>query len=140
MAYRFNAITGQFDLVGVTVLPPGTGDVMGPVSSTPGNIAIFDDATGKILADSGISIDSLGNYSQIFNATSDWTGPASDSYTLTVTKAVHLKDNPIVTLYELNGTDYIQVETGVRIDTSENILITVNSTPDLRFAGKLVIS
>jgi hypothetical protein len=34
----------------------GGGDVTGPASSTAGNIAIFDDNTGKVIADSGVDI------------------------------------------------------------------------------------
>lgn len=35
----------------------GSGDVTGPSSSTDGNIAVFDGATGKVIADSGANID-----------------------------------------------------------------------------------
>lgn len=35
--------------------PPGpSGDVFGPASSTPGDVTVFADATGKLIADSGI--------------------------------------------------------------------------------------
>ncbi len=40
----------------VQVGPSGQGDVVGPAGSTKGNIAIFDDTTGKLIADSGVDI------------------------------------------------------------------------------------
>lgn len=39
-------------------VPPGTGDVTGPSSSTDGNVALFDGATGKIIKDSGAALSS----------------------------------------------------------------------------------
>lgn len=138
MAYRFNPLTGQFDLVGVTTIPPGTGDVIGPASSTPGNIPVFDDGTGKVLADSGVSLDDLSNYGQPF-VVADWV-LSVDSYSLTVSKATHGKDNPVVVVYEEDGSNFIRVETGVRVDASENVIITVEGVPDLRFNGKIIIS
>ena len=138
MAYKFNPITGQFDLVGITTVPPGTGDVQGPASSTAGNIAIFDDNTGKVIDDSGRSINDLDNYAQTF-VIADWVLDV-DTYSLTISKATHGKDDPMVAVYEVSGSDYIRVETGVRIDSSENVILKINATPDLRFDGKLSIS
>ena len=140
MAYKFNALTGQFDIVGVTVLPPGTGDVMGPGSSTPGNIAAFSDASGKVLEDSGLTVEGLQTYTQVFNAATSWTGPTSGSYILTVPFSSHAKTAPIVQLFEASGANYIQVEAGIRVDAANNVIVTVNSSPDLRFVGKIVIS
>lgn len=140
MGYKFNPLTGQFDLVNNSS-SGGGGDVVGPASSIDGDIAIFDGVTGKLLADSGISISSISpNFTATFNATTDWAGPAGGSYTITILKATHLKDAPVVQLFELNAPDYIVVETGIRVDPSDNVFITVNSTPDLRFAGKISLS
>lgn len=50
MPYKYNAITGRFDLVNSS--SSGSGDVVGPASSTDNSIAIFDGATGKLLQDS----------------------------------------------------------------------------------------
>jgi hypothetical protein len=138
MPYKFNPISGQFDYYQSFTLPPGTGDVQGPASSTANNIPVFDDNTGKVIADSGRPITDLDNYSQTF-VTGDWVLDV-DKYVLTVTKATHGKDSPIVVVYEVSGSDFIQVETGVRIDSSENIILTVNAAPDLRFDGKLSVS
>jgi hypothetical protein len=55
MAYKFNALTGNFDLVD---LGPG-GDVVGPASSTDDAIATFDGTTGLLLQNSGITIASI---------------------------------------------------------------------------------
>lgn len=40
----------------------GTGDVTGPASSVAGNIAIFDDNTGKVIADAGVAPGDLVPY------------------------------------------------------------------------------
>ena len=138
MAYKLNVFTGQFDLV-TPASSGGGGDVTGPASSVDGDIAIFDGATGKVIKDSGITVASLAHYIQIFNATTDWTGPTGSSYSISIPFSTHGKTNPILQTYELNGSDYVEVETGIRIDTSHNVLITVNSSPDLRFAGKIHI-
>lgn len=44
---------------------PGTGDVVGPASSTTNNIAVFADATGKLLADGGVAISALATESEV---------------------------------------------------------------------------
>lgn len=138
MGIKINPFTGQFDLVGTTGGGGGSGDVNGPGSSVDGNIVIFDGTTGKVIADSGIAIDSIPNYGQTF-VIADWT-LSVDTYSLVIPKATHGKDNPIILVYEADGANFIQVETGVRIDASENVTLTINATPDLRFDGKLVIS
>lgn len=40
--------------VGITGAAGGAGDVIGPASSVTGDVAIFSDTTGKVIADSGI--------------------------------------------------------------------------------------
>jgi len=80
------------------------------------------------------------SYSQIFNVTSDWAGPSGGCYTFTVLQSSHNKTNPTIHIYELSGSDYLEVDTGVKIDSSDDVIITVSSTPDLRFVGKIVIS
>lgn len=37
----------------------GTGDVVGPGTSVDRNITIFDDTTGKLIADSGVAMDDV---------------------------------------------------------------------------------
>lgn len=41
--------------VSEAVINAGSGDVVGPASSTDGHLAVFSGATGKLLADSGVS-------------------------------------------------------------------------------------
>ena len=48
------AVNGAED--GLEFITPGTGDVVGPASAVDLNIAIFDGATGKLIADSGVSV------------------------------------------------------------------------------------
>lgn len=38
---------------------PATGDVVGPASSVAGDLAVFADTSGKLLADSGVDIDTV---------------------------------------------------------------------------------
>jgi len=40
---------------------PGSGDVVGPASSTDNDVVLFDGATGKLIKDSGVSIDDVTN-------------------------------------------------------------------------------
>lgn len=56
MPFKFNPITGQLDLVN----PTGTGDVVGPSSSTDNAVARFDGTTGKLIQDSAVTIDDAG--------------------------------------------------------------------------------
>jgi hypothetical protein len=43
----------------------GTGDVVGPASSTTNNIAVFADATGKLIADGGVTVASLATEAEV---------------------------------------------------------------------------
>lgn len=69
----------------------------------------------------------------------DWTGPASGEYTLSIPFSTHGIINPSVICYEINGGVFDLVQAYVNIDTSNNVIIKVTQTPDLRFAGKIVI-
>lgn len=139
MAYKFNPLTGQFDLVNASS-SGGGGDVNGPGSPVvDGDIVIFSGTSGTSIADSGVSIADLEPYSATFN-TGSWTGPTGGSYSILISSITHGKANPTVHIYEISGSDYIEVTTGIKIDSSNNVIITINSTPDLRFDGKLIIS
>ena len=89
-----------------------------------------------------VAVDGGGgsNYVDSFNSTTDWTGPSSGLYTRTITFATHAKSNPIVQVFETNGIVFDQVYTEITANASYDITITVISAPDLRFAGKLIIS
>jgi hypothetical protein len=43
----------------------GSGDVVGPASSTTNNIAVFADATGKVIADGGVTVASLATEAEV---------------------------------------------------------------------------
>lgn len=58
MGYKFNPLTSRLDLVN----PSGTGDVVGPASSTDNAVARFDGITGKLIKNSSNFIsDNSGN-------------------------------------------------------------------------------
>lgn len=81
------------------------------------------------------------NYVASFNDSTDWTGPISGTYKLTILKSSHLKSAPIIQVYEQSeGADFVLVETGMRLDSSDNVILTVSSSPNLRFFGKIIIS
>jgi hypothetical protein len=67
MAWKFNPFTGNFDYDVV-----GTGDVVGPASSTDHAIARYDGVTGKLLQDSGITI----------NDNNEITGPTNTTFNI----------------------------------------------------------
>lgn len=58
MPLSLNPITGQLDLTGAA--GSGTGDVVGPASSTDNAVARYDGVTGKLLQDSLVTIDDSG--------------------------------------------------------------------------------
>ena len=139
MPYKFNPLSGQFDYYQELTLPPGTGDVVGPASSTTDNIVVFADGTGKNIADSGVAISEVLAYEQTF-VIADWVGPSGGSYTLTIPKSTHLQTAPEAVVFELSDSDYIQVEVGVRVLPNDNIVLTVNDVPDNRFDGRVIIN
>jgi hypothetical protein len=69
----------------------------------------------------------------------DWVGPSSNAYTLTIAHSFHGIPNPQVVCYETAGAEFEQILAPIKIDTSHNITITVPSTPDTRFIGKIVV-
>lgn len=56
MPFVLNPFTGRLDAINAA---GGSGDVVGPGSSTTNDIAVFADTTGKLLADSGVQISSV---------------------------------------------------------------------------------
>ena len=98
---------------------------------------------------SGLGLDIVGTsggggpstitpYSQDF-IVADWTLSGSD-YIITVTAATHgLGVNPAVEVMELIGSVYHGTITPFSFDVSGNIILAVNSSPDERFNGKLVV-
>lgn len=82
----------------------------------------------------------IPDYIDTFNATSDWAGPALDVYSKVVAFATHGKSSPTVDVFETSGAVLDLVYASVSVDAAYNITLTVTSSPDLRFAGKLIIS
>ena len=77
-----------------------------------------------------------------FTATTEWGTASAGYYTITVTAATHgIGVNPVCKVQELSGSDFIDVEPD-RIYTYANgdISFRVPETPDLRFAGRIIIS
>lgn len=70
----------------------------------------------------------------------DWINNV-DSYIYTVLEADHDKGiNPSVEVYEDVAGNFEEVETGIEVNSSGDITISVLLTPDLRFSGKIVIN
>lgn len=59
--------------------PPTPGDVFGPASSIAGNLAVFADTSGKLIADSGESVASLGRLEIVTEAGATRTLTAADA-------------------------------------------------------------
>lgn len=137
MPYVYNPFTSSFDFVNPS--STSNGDVNGPVSSTDTEVAIYDGTTGKVLKNSNVSIAELTSYTRTFNATSDWT-LNGDFYELVVLQAIHNKTNPSIQVFEQNGLIFEKVITGTTIGATGNVTISVSSSPDLRFIGKLIIT
>lgn len=81
----------------------------------------------------------MPGYSTTFTSAFSWT-LNGDYYQITISKVSHGKTNPIVTVYETNGANFDEVKASVSLDSSDNVTISVSSSPDLRFTGKLTIS
>lgn len=77
-----------------------------------------------------------------FTATTEWGTAAGGYYTITVTAATHgIGSNPVVSVQQLTGSDYLVVDVDeLKIFANGNVSIKVPETPDLRFAGRVVIS
>lgn len=80
-------------------------------------------------------------YVDTFNATTDWGSPSGGYYTITITEATHnLGINPTINLFEEDAGDYLSVEVDeIRVNVSGDVSFRVPETPDLRFAGKIII-
>lgn len=98
----------------------------------------FNPFTGQLdITGSGGS--TAPRYEAEFNSTTDWGSPSGGIYTYTVLQATHGRTNPNVQVYELSGSDYVEVIMSVKINASGDVLLEVMQTPDNRFAGKVII-
>lgn len=87
----------------------------------------------------GASAGAAAKYTSTF-LTSDWVGPSSGHYTLTITNGVHGKgSSPEVEVFELVGSDYEKVEIEAKVNGSGDITLDILSSPDGRFNGKYII-
>lgn len=78
------------------------------------------------------------SYSASFTVPS-WTLD-SGFYKYTILAATHGRGaSPILQVYQENGANFDEVLTGVEITPAGNITLTISSSPDLRFAGKIII-
>lgn len=80
-------------------------------------------------------------YTETFNATTDWGAASGGFYTLTIAQATHTRGTtPQVDVFELSGSDYIQVETDeLKVLANGDVAIRVPESPDCRFAGRAVL-
>jgi len=108
-------------------------------------IDIFYDNTGSGLAASDVqaAIDELAastgaSYIGTFNVGS-WV-LNSGLYKLTILASTHGRGtNPVLQIYQENGLNFDEVLTGVEMSAIGDITITIASSPDLRFSGKIII-
>lgn len=95
----------------------------------------------EVLTESEIS--EASRYVGSFTATTEWGSASNGFYTQTIPASTHgMGTNPIVQFSEITGEDYNQVELGtncVKIYSNGNVEFKVPSTPDLRFAGRVII-
>lgn len=81
-------------------------------------------------------------YSVTIDATTSWGSVSGEAYTITIAASTHGRGIPTsVKAYMDNGTEYVDVITDVlKINkTTGDVIVSVPSTPDGRFAGKLVV-
>jgi hypothetical protein len=77
-------------------------------------------------------------YAQVINNGS-WTAGVGFYY-IDILQTTHGKGtNPTVHAYQTVGPDYEEVIVGVTVAVNGNIRLTVNSNPDARFQGKVII-
>lgn len=78
-------------------------------------------------------------YTSTFNNSGSWAS-SGDSYTISILQSVHGRGaNPTVTVYENVASVYEEVSVSVSIESNGDVTISVTSTPDNRFTGKIVI-
>lgn len=99
----------------------------------------FNPATGFFDIVDIASGGSVSKYVQSFNNTTDWTLNV-DMYEIQITQATHQQStSPSVDIYELNSGNYEKVNVYIKFNTSGDVTVSVASSPDSRFQGKLAI-
>jgi hypothetical protein len=90
------------------------------------------------ISSTGGSTNNSPGYAQAINNGS-WSAGAGFYY-IDILETTHGKGtNPTVHAYQTVGSDYEEVVVGITIALNGNIRLIVNSTPDARFQGKVVI-
>lgn len=94
----------------------------------------------RIAVAAGGAAGTVNEYSQTFNATTDWTLNVS-VYEITILESAHQQGiTPVIQVEELDGTDYVQVDVNeIRIDNTGDITIQVTQNIDTRFAGRVTV-
>lgn len=78
-------------------------------------------------------------YTRSFS-TGDWVLNGAD-YEFTILASVHTKGSNLqIQVYQQNGANYEEVIVGINVLASGNVVLTVSSTPDARFNGKVLIN
>lgn len=109
---------------------------------TSGEITIQGTAVKATLDDYETRISTLegasaSKYVQTF-VTGDWV--LNSDYELDILQSIHLKGtSPTVQVYEANGLDFDEVNLDVFVAANGDVKLTILSSPDLRFSGKLII-
>jgi len=82
----------------------------------------------------------LEKYELEFNATGDWINETT-VYSISISATTHIRGfNPTIQIFELvSGTYDLVTVDRLSISSTGDIKFTVPATPDLRFAGKVVI-
>ncbi|NIP44436.1 MAG: hypothetical protein GWN61_23865, partial [candidate division Zixibacteria bacterium] len=132
----------------------GSGDVVGPASSTDNAIVRFDGTTGKAIQDSGIIIDDLNNMT-IYEATNDAnpeiklgaadaeelhiqtvydSGAQTLDYVLFQTDAASATADKGAYRFNVDGSDILDIDDG-GIDLDANKGISINGTDIITDSG-----
>lgn len=130
MPYVFNPLTGNLDYYketsgGSTAYSPTNPSEWSPV---PANV--------------GSALDQLSSRTTKYSQTiivGDWVLDGAE-YKIDISEAVHLKGiHPTVTVYEDESGQFLEVMPTVLVSNAGVVSVRVQSTPDLRFVGKIII-
>ncbi len=91
----------------------GSGDVVGPASSTDNAIVRFDSTTGKLIQNSVVLVDDIGNISSVGTLTA--SGDISTSSNIVVTGTVDGRD------VATDGTKLDTIETNAQVNTVDSV-------------------
>lgn len=114
------------------------GLVTGWTTSTYVTDAI-DDLNKKIITLTSTTLPS--NSVLTFNSTTDWYGPNNGYYYVSYPVSIHLIQNPVYSIQELNANTYYEIKPDhIIVSGNGDISIYVIDDPDGRFSGRIIIS